>query len=772
MTRGWLIPFVLLTAVPLAQAVGPDELLPPEEAFAVSGEAVGEGVARFTFDIADGYYLYRSKVRFSAQEAELGEPDLPAGKVKHDEFFGDVETYRGQVAMDLPVRPTGDGEQTVVTVTSQGCADVGVCYPPHSQAVTLASAALGGVADEGEVAGGQGAPEEAPTEKAEGEPSSALSALSNLGQSLGMAEEEEEFLDPDKAFAFRAEVRDGNTLAAVWDIADGYYLYRERMKFTLEGAEGIALGEPVFPEGEVKEDEFFGRVETYHHGAEVLLPLSRAATDAAEVTLQVGYQGCAEAGLCYPPQTKREPLLLPAVAEAAAEPAPAQAGSGAAPVQSETDRITAILAGGDVWTAVLLFFLAGVGLALTPCVFPMIPILSSIIVGQAEGLTTRRAFVLSLVYVLPMAFTFAVAGVVAGLAGSNLQAALQNPWVLGAFAALFVALAVSMFGFYELQLPSSWQSKLTELSNRQQGGTLIGVAIMGLLSALIVGPCVTPPLAAAVTFIAKTGDPALGGLALFALGLGMGVPLLVVGTLGGKYLPRAGAWMDAVKAVFGVILLGLAIWFLERVLPGAVALFLWGVLFLVSAVYLGVLEPLGEAASGWRRLWKGLGLVFGVYGALLLYGAATGGEDPLQPLRHVAFAAQEGGGQSAAAGGHVTFQPIKTNEDLDARLAAAGAAGQPAMLDFYADWCTSCKEMERYTFSDPGVQAELERGLLLQADVTANDAQDKALLDRFGIFGPPAILFFGPDGEERRGYRVVGYKPADEFHRHVAEAFQ
>jgi len=410
---------------------------------------------------------------------------------------------------------------------------------------------------------------------------------------------------------------------------------------------------------------------------------------------------------------------------------------------------------------IAVFFGFGLLLAFTPCVFPMIPILSGIIAGQGAGLTTRKAFVLSLVYVLAMALTYTLVGVLAGLLGANLQAAFQNPWILTAFALVFVGLALSMFGFYELQLPSSLQSKLAELSNRQQGGTLIGVAIMGLLSALIVGPCVAPPLFGALIYIGHTGDALLGGLALFALSLGMGVPLILIGTSVGRYLPRAGAWMNTVKAVFGVALLGVAILMLERLLPPALAMVLWALLLICSAVYMGALNQLQPGANAWFKLWKGLGLVLLIYGALMLIGAAAGGRDTLQPLRGLI----PGGGVE-----QLGFKRIKSVADLERELAQARSDGQPVLLDFYADWCVSCQEMERYTFSDPSVMAELRRFVRLQADVTANDAEDRALIQgRFGLPGPPAILFFDRAGRELTHFRLVGFKPAEPFARHLRQ---
>jgi thiol:disulfide interchange protein DsbD len=434
---------------------------------------------------------------------------------------------------------------------------------------------------------------------------------------------------------------------------------------------------------------------------------------------------------------------------------------------SELDRIASALAGGNTWLVIPLFFGLGLALSLTPCVFPMIPILSGIIAGQGSRITTRKAFTLSVVYVLAMSLTYTAAGVLAGLFGQNLQAAFQDPWILSFFALVFVLLAFSMFGFYELQLPSRWQSKLAERSNRQSGGTLAGVAVMGFLSALIVGPCVAPPLAGALIYIGQTGDALLGGLALFTLAMGMGAPLIIIGTSAGKYLPRAGSWMDKVKAVFGVGMLAVAIILLERILPVEVSMLLWGMLLVVSAIYMGALRELAVEASGWDRLWKGLGVVVLIYGTLMLIGAAAGGRDTVQPLRGLMAAS---GGNEAA---HLQFRRIKSVADLQREVASASAAGRPVMLDFYADWCVSCKEMERYTFSDPKVIATLSDTVLLQADVTANDAQDVALLQgHFGLPGPPSIMFYGRDGKERKGYRVVGFMGPDDFNNHVRKALQ
>jgi len=575
-----------------------------------------------------------------------------------------------------------------------------------------------------------------------------------------------EFLQPDKAFAMTAEVVDGNNLLAHWKIADGYYMYRDKFRFKLVNPENVSLVNAVLPPGITKNDQFFGRIQVFHDNVEARIPLVRSTASASDVMLELTYQGCAEAGLCYPPITRQVKLSLPeAVATAGVVTNTTTSADPEHGLLSEQDSIARSLASGNSWLTVLSFLGFGLLLAFTPCVFPMIPILSSIIVGQGENTTTLKAFTISLVYVLAMAVTYTIAGVVAGMVGENLQAVFQNPWILASFAGVFVLLSFSMFGFYELQLPNSLQSRLTEISNRQQGGTLFGVAIMGVLSALIVGPCVAAPLAGALIYIGQAGDPWLGGAALFSLSMGMGIPLIIIGTSAGKLLPRVGGWMDAIKAVFGVMLLAVAIWMLERILPATVTMILWALLLIISAIYMGALEPVKDGVSGWVRLWKGLGLSLLVYGVLLLLGVAAGGQDYVQPLRGV----WSGSSHSGARTEHLVFKSIKSVADLDRELASAVAEGKPVMLDFYADWCVSCKEYEKYTFSDERVQNALSGYILLQADVTANDEQDRALLKSLNILGPPSIMFYGLDGKELRRHRLVGFAGAEDFVAHVKQ---
>ncbi|MGD2021048.1 MAG: protein-disulfide reductase DsbD [Thiohalocapsa sp.] len=773
---GFLALVVALVLPLAAVAAADDEFLQPDQAFRISGAPAGADAVRVSWDIEPGYYMYRSKFRFESESPgiRLGRPELPPAKTKQDEFFGEVQIYRDRVEVTVPVeRGANAGDVVALEAKSQGCADAGLCYPPQKQRILLELpklAALDTAIDASAAPGAAQSPAQSMAQALSGG-----SAPQSLGLGIG-----DDILPVEEAFRFHAEVAAPDLLRLTWDIAPETYLYEEKIELTLEDAEGVQIGQYELPQAEIKPDTVrpdgtIGDVAIYHGTLSLDVPLKRGVAEPTDVTLVAKFQGCAERGICYPPVTERIALALPmptetvALAEVASvAAADAGADAGGPPERvSEQDQIAARLANAGILGAMAIFFGLGLLLAFTPCVFPMIPILSGIIAGQGDSITTRKAFFLSLAYVLAMALTYAVVGVIAGLFGANLQATFQNVWVLSAFAAVFVLLSLSMFGFYELQLPSSWQSKLTEMSNKQEGGTLAGAAIMGALSALIVGPCVAPPLMGALIFIGKTGDAVLGFFALLGLGLGMGAPLLAIGTSAGKLLPRAGMWMDAVKAVFGVLLLAVAILLIERVLPPAVAMLLWGLLLIASGVYMGALTSITHEAGGWTKLWKALGLALLVYGVLMIVGAAAGGRDTIQPLRGIVAA---GGGQAAA---HKAFKPIKTVADLEREVAAASAAGKPVMLDFYADWCVSCKEMERYTFPDPNVIAALDQFVVLQADVTANDAEDKALMqERFGIPGPPAMLFFDENGDELRGYRLVGFVPATEFAAHLNEIAQ
>ncbi len=581
----------------------------------------------------------------------------------------------------------------------------------------------------------------------------------------GFGSKQPTFLPPDQAFGLQVVARDATTLQASFSVTPTYYLYHDKVKFESSDP-AIKIVAVNLPRGEMKEDPNFGPTEVFHNPFQAVIVLDRSAGAADSITLNATYMGCSEEGLCYPPIEKVIHVALPDM-KTGITGLPAQTMSEAPPreqitpipagipvADNENSQIAKLFKGGSFWLIISFFFGAGLLLALTPCVFPMIPILSGIIVGRGHKITKMHAFILSLAYVLGMAITYSAAGVAAGLSGNLISNALQTPWVLGSFSAVFVVLSLSMFGFYELQLPSALQSKLTDTSNKLHGGHLSGVFGMGALSAIIMGPCVAAPLAGALLYIGQTHDAILGGVALFALAMGMGAPLLLIGTSAGALLPKAGAWMEAVKKFFGVMLLALAIWIIQPLLPVSVQMLLWATLCIFSGVYLHALDSLPPSASGWHKLFKGVGVIALLLGVAYLIGGLSGANDILRPLGNI-------GRAEAQIGNEVHFSRIKDNAELDQRIAQAG--GQIVMLDFYADWCVSCKEMARFTFADTAVQAKMKRAILLQADVTANSDADKALLKRFGLFGPPGILFFDAKGNELSDFRVIGYQDTAQF---------
>ncbi len=568
-----------------------------------------------------------------------------------------------------------------------------------------------------------------------------------------------DLLEPDKAFRFTAKMAGPSAIEVNYQIAPGYYMYRDKFRFAVEPAQ-IAMGAPQLPPGKIQKDEFFGNVEVYRDAVSIILPLQHDGK-LATATLTAVSQGCADIGVCYVPQEQKAELRLAAFTPGAAVSLPGDGkllSSPGAPSKSE-DTLIAELFEGKFWLLVLSFFGFGLLLAFTPCMLPMVPILSGIIAGRGQHLTKMHGFLLSLAYVLGMAMTYAMAGVAAGLSGAMLSAALQSPWVLGSFAAVFVALALAMFGFYELQLPISLQSRLADTSNRVPGGRFAGVFTMGILSALIVGPCVAAPLAGALLYIGQSRDVVLGGTALFAMAMGMGVPLLAVGASAGALLPKAGPWMDTVKRFFGVLMLAVAIYLVSPLLSLTVLMLAWAALLMITAIYLHALDPLPHGAHGFQKFSKGIGVIALVAGIAFLVGALSGGKDILQPLS--GLRASPGSPLAAAALPSVAFQRVNTITELESAIKTA--SGKPVMLDFYADWCVSCKELERYTFSDPQVQARFAGMLMLKADVTANTADHAALLKRFSLFGPPGIIFFDKKGNEIKGMRVIGFQPADKF---------
>lgn len=611
---------------------------------------------------------------------------------------------------------------------------------------------------------------------------SAMPAYAEFDFQSGGGFQDDEFLKVDEAFILSVDLAPGREMVARWDMPDGYYLYRHQFKFPVRDNAALTTGEPQISPGKHKVDEFFGEVEVYYHNAEARIPLLNDATGDLNAQVGITFQGCADAGLCYPPETKWYNYdgfsLVPAVLSSntrggsnnvsAAETVPEASSSQPSVAsqfvaQTEEQGLASMLADQSLIYSLAMFFLLGIGLAFTPCVLPMVPILSSIIVGEGDNISQRRAFTLSLSYVLGMAATYAAVGTVVGLFGAelNLQAALQSPGVLILFAIVFAVLSLSMFGFYELQLPQIWQNKLNGMGQQQKGGKHASVLVMGSLSALVVSPCVSAPLAGALIYISTTNNAVLGGSALLALGLGMGVPLLIVGASGGHWLPRAGAWMNGVKAVFGVMLLGVAVWLLERVVPPAVTLALWAALALGSAVYLGVLDF--SPKQGIAQFGKAVGAFSFLWGTLLLIGAASGAEDPLRPLARVSAAT--GGGAGAAVHAEARWQVVKSLEDVQAQVAMSN---KPVILDLYADWCNSCKTMERNVFPEPSVAEKLNQFTLLRADVTLNDDVDQALLNHYGLFGPPSLVFFSQNGGEIAEVRIQGEITAEPLSTHLA----
>jgi thiol:disulfide interchange protein DsbD len=727
----------LLLQLPIASAQDED-ILRPEAAYRYAVADTGETI-EVDWVVEEGYYLYRGKMSYASNSDAVvfGEVVLPEGLHHEDEFFGVQQIYRDRFYVSIPYTVVGEAPASIdLVIKSQGCADIGLCYPPQTWIEPVALQAR----------------------KADGD----KLQLGNSGTFGTFVGANADFLPVDEAFQPILTVLDGNTVEVAIRVADGYYLYKDKISAVADSSK-VLLGTLQLPQGEMKTDQFFGEQEVYHGDMFARLPLVRATPDAFALDLEIKYQGCADGGICYPPISKIMSVELPQATASAAQAAITAAST--APV-SEQARLAQIITGSGLGLVVATFFGLGLLLTFTPCVLPMVPIVSGIIAGEGDQVSAARGFSLALSYVMGMALVYTAAGVAAAAAGLQLQAMFNQPWVLVLFSSLFVVLALAMFDMFDLQMPSAIQSRVAAISGGQKSGTTIGAFVMGALSSLIVTACVAPALVATLTVMAQTGDMLRGGTALFAMSLGMGAPLLLVGAAHGKFLPKAGPWMVAVKSAFGFMMLGLAIWMMSRILPGEVTLALWGVLIFMAGVYLGGLTTLTPESLGIQKLGKGLGLLAIIYGAVLLVGSLAGSNSMLRPLEGII----PGGQSYVAAPRHLEFRRIKTVQDLDAAIAAAASEGKSAMLDFYADWCVSCIEMEEYTFTDAGVQDALSNTVLLQADVTANDDEDQALLQRFGVFGPPTIIFFGADGMQRHGFEVVGYMKAKDFAEHVRMA--
>ena len=738
-----LLSLALLATLSLPALAQDVELLRAEEAYRYAVADTGDAI-EIDWVIEDGYYLSRNKMSYASGSDAIvfGAAEMPRGEDHEDEFFGKQQIYRDRFFVRIPYTVVGDLPESVdVIIKSQGCNEpVGLCYPPQTWTESVKLIARndnGGKIDFGATFG-----------------------------SLGGANSE--FLPVDEAFEPILTVLDGNTVEVAIRVTDGYYLYKDKISVRAD-SEIAQAGVLNLPAGEMKTDQYFGEMEVYHSDVFGELSIARATPEAMDLNLELKYQGCADGGICYPPVTKMMTVSLPTATAVSALSAVNTGAAAAVPI-SEQARLAQIISGSSLLVVIGTFFGAGLLLAFTPCVLPMVPILSGIIAGEGKDVSASRGFWLAVSYVMGMALVYTAAGVAAAAAGLQLQATFNQPWVLALFSGLFVILALGMFGMYDLQMPSAIQSRLANISSSQKSGTAIGAFVMGAISSLIVTACVAPALVAALTVMAQTGDMVRGGAALFAMSIGMGAPLLAVGAAQGKLLPQAGGWMVAVKNAFGFMMLGLAIWMMSRVLPGEVTLAAWAILIFMAGVYMGGLTTLTPESTGRQKFGKGAGLLAVLYGAVLLVGSLAGSNSMLRPLE--AFNVGGGGAGGAIVAEHrgLDFERIKTVDDLDAALASAAANGKTAMLDFYADWCVSCIEMEEFTFTDADVQAALENTVLLQADVTANDEKDQALLNRFGVFGPPTIIFFDTDGVQRQGYEVVGYMKARDFANHVRTA--
>jgi len=706
------------------------DLLKVDDAFKLATPTIENNQIKLNWQIADGYYLYKKRIKVKSNDLQLTDIAFSKPKLKEDPIFGKTEVYFNK--LNVTQSFTGSATQATIKVKYQGCEETkGVCYPPQTRTFTLDIPA---------------------TQTAQ--PSLGLKSLNSLlsiasGNSL---------LSASEAFKLTTSTTGKGELQLDFKVAQDYHLYRDKIKVKLLNG-NANIGQLNLPPSVKSNDAIFGEVDVYKQDFQASLAISDIV---GSIKIQIEYQGCSStSGVCYPPEKKTIEINESSFGVYTGNTTPNT--TNANEELSESDQITDTLKNSSIWIVVGTFFLFGLLLSLTPCVFPMIPILSSIIVGQGDKITTRKSFTMSLVYVLAMSITYTVAGVLAGVFGENLQVMFQNPWIIGSFVLIFIALSFSMFGFYELQLPNKLQSKLTSVSNNQQSGSYIGVAIMGFLSALIVGPCVAPPLAGALIYIGQTGDAFLGGTALFAMSIGMGVPLLLLGLSAGKLLPKAGAWMDKVKAIFGVMLLGIALWMAERILPAPIILGLWSALLIGSAVYLGAFNTT-ESKTGWTKLGKSIGLILFIYGVIIVIGMSAGSKDLLQPLKVLQGS---GSSQTATNTEKLPFQKIKSISDVNKSI----AENKLVMLDFYADWCISCKEMEKFTFSNPSVHQNLANVTLLKSDVTDNDDIDKALMKSLGVVGPPAILFF-KNGQEIKSQRVVGFKNVEQFNQHINKSFK
>jgi len=746
-----LVALLSLFIASQAFALSEEDLLPPDQAFSVNARAIDANTVEVEWTAADGYYMYNDKYNFKSETdgIALGDVTLPPGKkkigIRPDGTEGEIEIYRHKLAIKVPLIRTGNADSLRITVGAQGCADLGVCYPPAKKTILL----------------------NLPTAAAQ----SGLQKLSALGDNLLGGQRE--FLPPEQAFSYSSRLDDNGNIVAEWTIAEGYYLYKDKFGFSTETA-GVQLRDVEMPKGKMHHgilpDGSEGEVEVYLNNLSVVIPVDNAPA-AGTLSFTAKFQGCADAGICYPPMSKKTDLTISnnlvtkSSTANAATPVPATASTN----NSNDDSKNSYL-----WY-ILVAFAVGLGLTFTPCVLPMIPILSSIIVGQSQDgqISKFKGGMLAASYVLGTSVVYTAAGVFAGSSGEQLQKYFQEPWLIGVVSAILVILALSMFGLFTIQMPASIQSRMQTKSSGLKGGSLVGVFLMGVLSSMIVGACASPILLSVLIVAIESQDPILGGLIMFSMSWGMGMVLLAIGIGAGALIPKAGTWMDNVKYFFGVLLIGVAIYILT-VLPGVPVLLLWGIFFITLAVYLGATQSLPDGSSGWRVFWKGIGTVLLIWGVLALLGGIQGNRDIMQPVDFNGFsssATSMSATNTSSNSGHEIFTQVASIADLERELSNAKAAGKPVMIDFFATWCTDCLRLEKTTFADPTVQQLMSKFVTLQIDVTDPSNEDtSAVQKKLGVFGPPAILFFTPEGQRNKSKDFYGYKDANEFAEHIKQA--
>ena len=737
---------LLITSQTFALSEG--DLLPPDQAFSVNARAIDANTVEVEWTAADGYYMYNDKFNFKSETAgiELGEVVLPPGKkkigIRPDGTEGELEVYRHKLALKVPLIRSSDATSLSLTVGAQGCADLGVCYPPAKHTILLNLPAAASA------------------------PASGIQKLSSLGDSL-LGSGQVEFLAPDQAFSYSASLNKNGDIVANWTIADGYYLYKDKFSFSTDTT-GVQLGEVKLPKGKMHHgilpDGSEGEVEVYLNTLSIIIPVDNAPA-AGTLSFTAKFQGCADAGICYPPMTKQTDLVVSNTI--ATKPAATTAGTDATSSNGNSEK-------SYLWY-VLIAFAVGLGLTFTPCVLPMIPILSSIIVGQSQDgqISKFKGGMLAASYVFGTSVIYTAAGYVAGESGSQLQAYFQNPWLIGGVSIILLTLALSMFGLFTIQMPAAIQSRMQTKSAGLKGGSMFGVFLMGVLSSMIVGACASPILLSVLIVAIESQDPVLGSLIMFSMSWGMGAILIAIGIGAGALIPKAGTWMDSVKYFFGVLLIAVAIYILT-ILPAVPVLLLWGVFFITLGVYLGATQSLPEGSNGWRVFWKGIGTVLLIWGVLSLLGGMQGNRDIMQP---VSFNSLSIGNTTTTSNIHSEesvhdlFIQIKSNADLDRELAKATAAGKPVIIDFFATWCTDCIRMEKNTFADATVTGLMKQFVALQIDVSdPSDPNTSAVQKRFGVYGPPALLFFDKQGQRIKNMDFYGFKDAKEFATHIKQA--